>query len=397
MVRDDSGGRRDGARGFWRRFGPGSRAGAEGESRHTPRQRPRGIGSAAPEAGGVGRGRARSAAGVRVWGGSGVFCGTESAEASIHGASCGLGSTEVLVTPRTTGLAMRGFSRTMPEADQVVPEQPWTPVSVLLVAAICAVLLGFVVWLALDLTRLGFAVGFLALLTTLGAWGSYQRRRLAASRPDQSICSFARDFDRRSVDPWVVRAVWEQLQDHSLLTKRGPFPVRAGDRLGKDYGLDADATASTTFGRSWRGARAGPLTLPSETRTTTGSTRSAISFISRATNRYLARCNRKLFCRLRSRDAFLCRDPPRHLAAGGTLRGVSRCPHPEPSQASAERAVPEGPGRPPDIPPSSGSATGGSFVPGSLSSRWSEFNSRTPSWGPVTGVRACSASPSLRR
>ena len=134
---------------------------------------------------------------------------------------------------------MRGFSRTMSKADEVAPEQPWTPASVLLVAAICAALLGFVVWLALDLTRLGFAVGFLALLTALGAWGSYQRRRLAASRPDQSICSFARDFDRRSVDPWVIRAVWEQLQDY-LVTKRGPFPVRAVDRFGKDYGMDAD-------------------------------------------------------------------------------------------------------------------------------------------------------------
>ena len=95
------------------------------------------------------------------------------------------------------------------------------------------------VWICLDQTRLVFAVGFLTLLTALGAWGSLQLRKIATSRPGHTICTFARDFDRSTVDPWVIRAAWDQLQDY-LSSKHGPFPVRAGDRLGKDYGLDPD-------------------------------------------------------------------------------------------------------------------------------------------------------------
>lgn len=64
-------------------------------------------------------------------------------------------------------------------------------------------------------------------------------RCLAAEREGESICDFARDFDTRQVDTWIVRAVYEQLQYH--LTDVSPaFPVRASDRLKEDLLLDDD-------------------------------------------------------------------------------------------------------------------------------------------------------------
>jgi hypothetical protein len=62
---------------------------------------------------------------------------------------------------------------------------------------------------------------------------------LASARSGQSICEFTRDFDYRSVDTWIIRAVYEQLQ--SQLTHIHPaFPIRADDRLKEDLLLDDD-------------------------------------------------------------------------------------------------------------------------------------------------------------
>ncbi len=62
---------------------------------------------------------------------------------------------------------------------------------------------------------------------------------LASQREGQTICEFARDFDTRALDTWVIRAVYEQLQ--GLLDHIHPsFPVRADDRLKEDLLLDDD-------------------------------------------------------------------------------------------------------------------------------------------------------------
>lgn len=66
-----------------------------------------------------------------------------------------------------------------------------------------------------------------------------QLRCLAAEREGQSICEFAREFDAREVDTWIIRAVYEQLQ--LQLTHTHPaFPIRASDRLKEDLLLDDD-------------------------------------------------------------------------------------------------------------------------------------------------------------
>lgn len=62
---------------------------------------------------------------------------------------------------------------------------------------------------------------------------------LASAREGQTICEFARDFDTRAVDTWVVRAVYEQVQGQ-LRNIHPCFPLRADDRLKEDLLLDDD-------------------------------------------------------------------------------------------------------------------------------------------------------------
>lgn len=63
--------------------------------------------------------------------------------------------------------------------------------------------------------------------------------RLAREREGESICEFAREFDIRQVDTWIIRAVYEQLQRH-LSHVHPAFPIRANDRLKGDLQLDDD-------------------------------------------------------------------------------------------------------------------------------------------------------------
>ncbi|MEM1116537.1 MAG: hypothetical protein AAF845_07980 [Bacteroidota bacterium] len=65
------------------------------------------------------------------------------------------------------------------------------------------------------------------------------KARLGAGRLGDPLCTFARSFDRRVVDPWVVRAVWDELQDH--LGEGEPLlPFRAGDRWKDDVWMHPD-------------------------------------------------------------------------------------------------------------------------------------------------------------
>ncbi len=68
-----------------------------------------------------------------------------------------------------------------------------------------------------------------------------RRRRfkaLAAERAGDSICTFARAFEKET-DTWILRAVYEQIQAE-LADLCQTFPVRPADRLREDLTLDAD-------------------------------------------------------------------------------------------------------------------------------------------------------------
>jgi hypothetical protein len=105
------------------------------------------------------------------------------------------------------------------------------------------------------------------------AWGvslaARRRKRrlaaLAAERTGESICEFARSFNSREVDTWVVRAVYEQLQSYLAPMQPG-FPVRGSDRLVKglledpdDLDLSLVNEIAERTGRSLEQAESNPL------------------------------------------------------------------------------------------------------------------------------------------
>lgn len=91
-----------------------------------------------------------------------------------------------------------------------------------------------------------------------------QLRYLIREREGESICEFARDFDARQVDTWIIRAVYEQLQSN-LDHVHPAFPVRASDRLKEDLHLDDDdldidiaPEIEQRTGRSLEGSKSNP-------------------------------------------------------------------------------------------------------------------------------------------
>ena len=90
-----------------------------------------------------------------------------------------------------------------------------------------------------------------------------QRRRLAASRQGESICDFARSFDR-STDTWILRAVYEEL-GRFISVDRRPLPVRREDRCENDLKIDPedldDLARNIAFraGRSMKASDKNPL------------------------------------------------------------------------------------------------------------------------------------------
>ena len=130
---------------------------------------------------------------------------------------------------------MRRASRFMPPVSRQSPPLPWP--GRLLVAAVVAALL----W-TLWLHPLAVGTSAAALWGLACVAGRLQERHFAQlmqERVGESICQFARSFDCRGVDTWVVRAVYEEVQS-GLPGRAGPFPVRAGDRLLKDLRFDDD-------------------------------------------------------------------------------------------------------------------------------------------------------------
>lgn len=64
-------------------------------------------------------------------------------------------------------------------------------------------------------------------------------QEMSRLRDGESICHFARSFDTRHVDTWVIRAAHQELQQ--LLNSYVPhFPVRASDSLLEDLHMDSD-------------------------------------------------------------------------------------------------------------------------------------------------------------
>ncbi len=121
---------------------------------------------------------------------------------------------------------MHKLSRWMPQA----PPKRVIPMSAILLTALVIML----ICLAFSRTAFVVVTGFILLVALISVYDRLRLRRLAEQRVGESICTFARSFDRRAVDPRVVRAVYEEF--HAYFD--GALPVRATDRIEKDLRMD---------------------------------------------------------------------------------------------------------------------------------------------------------------
>jgi len=133
--------------------------------------------------------------------------------------------------------------------------------------AVVFLILAGLLWLLFE--GAGFwGLAILAAVVVFGVVGSVSAkrrlRRLAATREDKSICLFARDFDYRSIDTAIIRAV------HAVVVEAidpivPSFPLRAADRFEEDLQLcddDIDELAETAAhraGRSFADLKSNPL------------------------------------------------------------------------------------------------------------------------------------------
>jgi hypothetical protein len=97
---------------------------------------------------------------------------------------------------------------------------------------------------AMVLIALGIeALLLVAVLLLFGLWEYWKIGRraqcLSNSRVGEGICEFARAANCRTNDPWIVRAVYEELV-RAVSVKGSVVPVRWDDCLEMDLGIDSE-------------------------------------------------------------------------------------------------------------------------------------------------------------
>ncbi|MEL6614741.1 MAG: hypothetical protein AAFQ43_03335 [Bacteroidota bacterium] len=150
----------------------------------------------------------------------------------------------------------RPFSRSMPPLDSDSGPLPFELILVLV---------------ALAVTLIGLAIAFPVFAAILAArygaaalYNNWHLARLRKGREGESICTFARAFDLRQIDPWIVRAVWDALQPY-VGSKKRDFPIRPSDDITRDLCVDPEdgdelvASCAKRAGRSMEDAEQNPL------------------------------------------------------------------------------------------------------------------------------------------
>ena len=126
---------------------------------------------------------------------------------------------------------MRPFSRTMPKY------QPTQSMPAIIVVVIIVGCVAFFIW---NMPILAVPLAALALFAWCsGAKHKAKLLKMMQQRDGQSICEFARAFDRRSVDPYIIRAVYEGLADY-LNLNGASVPIQPEDDLFNDFQMDED-------------------------------------------------------------------------------------------------------------------------------------------------------------
>lgn len=103
-----------------------------------------------------------------------------------------------------------------------------------------AIVVAVLVWVVWDNPVLLVLVPIIAIGSYIA--GKRQKKKLdalAKERIELSICEFARSFDCREVDTWVIRAVYEQIQEY-VSCENILLPIKAEDDLFDVLDIDSD-------------------------------------------------------------------------------------------------------------------------------------------------------------
>src|SRR5688572_7732874 len=111
-----------------------------------------------------------------------------------------------------------------------LPSRP-TPIGWIVLSAIGIGAIYLCIWEPMIIVVIVF---FAAFACVLSLFESRRERRIASARQAASICTFARQFNCRTTDTWIIRAVFEELAHYVR------FPIRALDRLEADLRIDSD-------------------------------------------------------------------------------------------------------------------------------------------------------------
>lgn len=118
------------------------------------------------------------------------------------------------------------------------PEHKTTPLGYVMVTT-------FVIAIAIAMlcyqkpVILPIIVGFLTIGWILTRIERARLRKVAKARTEESICNFARSFPRKDSDPWLIRAVYEELQNY-FKGDVAHLPLRASDRIDEDLRIDRE-------------------------------------------------------------------------------------------------------------------------------------------------------------
>lgn len=121
-------------------------------------------------------------------------------------------------------------SNRMPAFESGTSAWGWVLLGVLFVPTLA--LLALAAWS--SLVGLGILVAVFLWCVVDSIRERRHHQRLKSERTTDSICGFARSFPRRSVDTWIVRAVYAALSEY-----RG-YPVRASDHITEQLLIDYD-------------------------------------------------------------------------------------------------------------------------------------------------------------
>ncbi len=134
---------------------------------------------------------------------------------------------------------MRAPSRNMPPACE--------PPTVSNLVCICLGAIFFTILASPGLIWWPLAFFFPVLFAAVTAIDSWRGKRIAEARRDYSICQFARSFDCRIIDTWIIRAAFEEFSYS--------YPVKPDDSIADDLGIvdeDLDDSLETIARRAGR-------------------------------------------------------------------------------------------------------------------------------------------------